>query len=76
MELLERIRLIANKDYISDLSRDCLLDFYQLHKLKQIDSQCYSLIEWNEAVKYISNKNIVFDNIEDAKNYICNILSK
>ena len=56
MELLEKIRKIANMDYISDLSRGCLLDFYQLHKLEQIDAQIYSLKEWNETARYISNK--------------------
>lgn len=76
MELLEKIRKIADRDYISDLSRGCLLNFYQLHKLKQIDSQIYSLKEWNEAISYISNEIILFDNKEDAKKYMCNILSK
>ena len=34
----------------------------------------YSLKEWNDAAKYVSNQNKEFNNSLDAKKYICSIL--
>ena len=68
MELLERIRFITNSDYISDLACNRYLTFYQFHEID------YSLKEWNDAAKYVSNQNKEFNNSLDAKKYICSIL--
>lgn len=74
MELLERIRFITNSDYISDLACNRYLTFYQFHEIEEINIDDYSLKEWNDAAKYVSNKNKEFNNSLDAKKYICSIL--
>ena len=42
--------------------------------LKEINIDDYSLKEWNDAAKYVSNQNKEFNNSLDAKKYICSIL--
>ena len=56
MELLERIRFITNSDYISDLACNRYLTFYQFHEIEEINIDDYSLKEWNDAAKYVSNR--------------------
>ncbi len=74
MELLERIKYITGSDFISDLAQNCRITFYQFHKIKEINIDDYSLKEWNDAAKYVSNQNKEFNNSLDAKKYICSIL--
>ena len=62
MELLERIRFITNSDYISDLACNRYLTFYQFHEIEEINIDDYSLKEWNDAAKYVSNQNKEFNN--------------
>ena len=74
MELLERIRFITNSEYISDLACNRYLTFYQFHEIEEINIDDYSLKEWNDAAKYVSNQNKEFNKSLDAKKYICSIL--
>ena len=74
MELLERIKYITGSDFISDLAQNCRITFYQFHKIKEINIDDYSLKEWNDAAKYVSNQNKEFNNSLDAKKYICSKL--
>ena len=62
MELLERIRFITNSEYISDLACNRYLTFYQFHEIEEINIDDYSLKEWNDAAKYVSNQNKEFNN--------------
>ena len=73
MELLERIRFITNSEYISDLACNRYLTFYHSW-IEEINIDDYSLKEWNDAAKYVSNQNKEFNNSLDAKKYICSIL--
>lgn len=74
MELLERIKIITGSDFISDLSLNCSVTFYQFHKIKQININDYSLKEWNQAAQYIGDNTKHFDNSDDAREYICTVL--
>ena len=54
MELLERMREISGGLYISDLCGNFYMTNNQVNELKQIDSNDYSIHEWNDAAQYIS----------------------
>ena len=55
--------------YVSDLSLDESLIYIQ-HVLRDIESQSYSLKEWNDAVEYITREKAEFETGEQAKQYL------
>lgn len=63
-----------------DLEYDCLSDLYQslgksefIYYIRNISVQEYPLIEWIRAAEYIvGKKNLVFSNIDEVKDYLCN----
>ncbi len=75
MELLERMREISGGLYISDLCSNFYMTNNQVDELKQIDSDDYSIHEWNDAAQYISGSNISFQDTNDAKSFICTLFS-
>ena len=75
MELLERMREISGGLYISDLCGNFYITNNQVNERKKIDSNDYSIHEWNDAAQYISGSNICFQDINDAKSFICTLFS-
>ena len=54
IELLKKIRISADKNYISDLRNNIAFTYVQVNKILFFSIDDYSLDEWNNAIKYIN----------------------
>ena len=54
IELLKKIRISADKNYISDLRNNIAFTYVQVNKILFFLIDDYSLDEWNNAIKYIN----------------------
>lgn len=68
-DLLEFIAAKSGCLYLSDLHNQENLLFVQC-AVSQIDPSVYSLEEWNEAARYITQEAVAFETEEQAFNYI------
>ena len=69
IELLKKIRISADKNYISDLRNNIAFTYVQVNKILFFSIDDYSLDEWNNAIKYINQKDLSF-NKKEAKKYL------
>ena len=65
IELLKKIRISADKNYISDLRNNIAFTYVQVNKIL-----FFSLDEWNNAIKYINQKDLSFNTKKEAKKYL------
>ena len=70
--LLENLSFKVGCMYLSDLRYNENLYNIQ-HELRSIDPNIYSLKEWNDAVNYITGKDVSFDNSETALEFLINL---
>ena len=70
IELLEKIRISTEKNYISDLRNNIAFTYTQVNKILFFSIDDYSLDEWNNAIRYISQKNLSFNTKKEAKKYL------
>jgi len=61
IELLKKIRISADKNYISDLRNNIAFTYVQVNKILFFSIDDYSLDEWNNAIKYINQKDLSFN---------------
>lgn len=54
IELLKKIRISADKNYISDLRNNIVFTYVQVNKILFFSIDDYSLDEWNNTIKYIN----------------------
>ena len=54
IELLKKIRISADKNYISDLRNNIAFTYTQVNKILFFSVDDYSLDEWNNTIKYIN----------------------
>ena len=54
IELLKKIRISADKNYISDLRNNIAFTYTQVNKILFFSIYDYSLDEWNNTIKYIN----------------------
>lgn len=65
-DILEYLRIICHLNYISDL-----LQYRDWAKVVEtIDVDCFSLKQWQEAVHYLTSKEIEFTSCEAAKAFL------
>ena len=69
LDFLEYIAAKSGCLYLSDLHNPENLLFVQC-AVSQIDPSVYSLEEWNEAARYITQEAVAFETEEQALNYI------
>ena len=70
LELLERIRIVTKKTYISDLYKSIDFTCKQARRILLFLLDDYSLDEWTEAVNYISQTRQKFETKEAARNFL------
>ena len=70
IELLKKIRISADKNYISDLRNNIAFTYLQVNKILFFSIDDYSLDEWNNAIKYINQKDLSFNTKKEAKKYL------
>ena len=70
IELLKKIRISADKNYISDLRNNIAFTYVQVNKILFFSIDDYSLDEWNNAIKYINQKDLSFNTKKEAKIFI------
>ena len=70
IELLKKIRISADKNYISDLRNNIAFTYVQVNKILFFLIYYYSLDEWNNAIKYINQKDLSFNTKKEAKKYL------
>ena len=70
LELLKKIRISADKNYISDLRNNIACTYVQVNKILFFSIDDYSLDEWNNAIKYINQKDLSFNTKKEAKKYL------
>lgn len=69
MELLEYLAAKAGCMYVSDLH----LPAYQLmlgRIIRQMDAERYDMVQWNDAVQYITGSETVFASRAEAAEYL------
>ena len=72
LSLLEYISFKVGCMYLSDLR--CNSHLYNIqHELRSIDPYDYCKNEWNDAVNYITGKDVSFDNSEKALEFLINL---
>lgn len=70
LELLERIRIVTEKTYISDLYKSIDFTYKQAGRILLFSLDDYSLEEWTEAVNYISQTRQTFETKEAARDFL------
>ena len=70
IELLKKIRISADKNYISDLRNNIAFTYVQVNKILFFSIDDYSLDEWNNAIKYVNQKDLSFNTKKEAKKYL------
>ena len=70
LELLERIRIVTEKTYISDLYKSIDFTYKQAGRILLFSLDDYSLGEWTEAVNYISQTRQTFETKEAARDFL------
>ncbi len=70
LELLERIRIVTKKTYISDLYKSIDFTYKQAGRILLFSLDDYSLEEWTEAVNYISQTRQTFETKEAARDFL------
>lgn len=70
LELLERIRIVTEKMYISDLYKSIDFTYKQAGRILLFSLDDYSLEEWTEAVNYISQTRQTFETKEAARDFL------
>lgn len=70
LELLERIRIVTEKMYISDLYKSIDFTYKQAGRILLFSLDDYSLKEWTEAVNYISQTRQTFETKEAARDFL------
>ncbi len=70
LELLERIRIVTEKMYISDLYKSVDFTYKQAGRILLFSLDDYSLKEWTEAVNYISQTRQTFETKEAARDFL------
>lgn len=70
LELLERIRIVTEKMYISDLYKSVDFTYKQAGRILLFSLDDYSLEEWIEAVNYISQTRQTFETKEAARDFL------
>lgn len=70
LELLERIRIVTEKMYISDLYKSIDFTYKQAGRILLFSLDDYSLEEWIEAVNYISQTRQTFETKEAARDFL------
>ena len=70
LELLERIRIVTKKTYISDLYKSIDFTCKQARRILLFSLDDYSLEEWTEAVNYISQTRQKFETKEAARDFL------
>ena len=70
LELLERIRIVTKKTYISDLYKSIDFTCKQASRILLFSLDDYSLEEWTEAVNYISQTRQKFETKEAARDFL------
>ena len=70
LELLERIRIVTEKTYISDLYKSIDFTYKQAGRILLFSLDDYSLKEWTEAVNYISQTRQTFETKEAARDFL------
>lgn len=70
LELLERIRIVTEKTYISDLYKSIDFTYKQAGRILLFSLDDYSLEEWIEAVNYISQTRQTFETKEAARDFL------
>ena len=77
IELLEKIRISTDRNYISGLRNNIAFTYTQVNKILFFSIDDYSLDEWNNAIKYINQKDLSFNTKKRQKNiYIYSCLLK
>ena len=61
IELLEKIRISTDRNYISGLRNNIAFTYTQVNKILFFSIDDYSLDEWNNAIKYINQKDLSFN---------------
>lgn len=70
LELLERIRIVTEKMYISDLYKSIDFTYKQVGRILLFSLDDYSLKEWTEAVNYINQTRQTFETKEAARDFL------
>lgn len=70
LELLERIRIVTEKTYISDLYKSIDFTYKQAGRILLFSLDDYSLKEWTEAVIYINQTRQTFETKEAARDFL------
>lgn len=74
-DILEEITQINKCQYISDIK---IVDKkYIFEKIdKEIDISWYTPDQWEDAISYITDKKVSFENLQQIKDYISTFLKK
>ena len=75
IDLLEEIMERVGCFYMSDLHNPREYPMIRL-AAEDLESENYSLHQWNDAVQYISGKKIYFEKTEEAKEYLVRFCNK
>ena len=67
---MERIRIVTEKTYISDLYKSIDFTYKQAGRILLFSLDDYSLEEWIEAVNYISQTRQTFETKEAARDFL------
>ena len=67
---MERIRIVTEKTYISDLYKSIDFTYKQAGRILLFSLDDYSLKEWTEAVNYISQTRQTFETKEAARDFL------
>lgn len=67
---MERIRIVTEKTYISDLYKSIDFTYKQAGRILLFSLDDYSLEEWTEAVNYISQTRQTFETKEAARDFL------
>lgn len=67
---MERIRIVTEKMYISDLYKSIDFTYKQAGRILLFSLDDYSLEEWIEAVNYISQTRQTFETKEAARDFL------
>ena len=67
---MERIRIVTEKTYISDLYKSIDFTYKQAGRILLFSLDDYSLDEWTEAVNYISQTRQTFETKEAARDFL------
>ena len=70
LELLEKIRIVTEKMYISDLYKSIDFTYKQAGRILLFSLDDYSLKEWTDAINYISQTKHSFETKEAARDFL------